>query len=57
MSYQNEKDGYDIALGVTNLFNKEYFIQRTIFTRGALSVDLAQPGEPRSWYLSFSKRF
>ena len=57
LTYQNEKDGYEVATGVTNLFDKQYFIQRTIFTRGALSVDLAQPGEPRSWYLSFSKRF
>ena len=57
LTYQNEKDNFEIATGVTNLFGKKYFIQRTIFTRLGLSVDLAQPGEPRSWYLSFSKRF
>ncbi|MGX7893938.1 TonB-dependent receptor [Tsuneonella sp. HG222] len=57
LTYDNEKDDFEIAAGVTNLLDKEYFIQRTIFTRSALSVDLGQPGEPRSWYLSFSKRF
>ena len=57
LTYENDKDEFEIAAGVTNLLNKKYFIQRTIFTRLALSVDLAQPGEPRSWYVSFSKRF
>jgi iron complex outermembrane receptor protein len=49
-------DGYSLAFGVTNLTNKEYFVQRTIFTRLA-GMDIGQPGEPRSWYLSLSKRF
>jgi iron complex outermembrane receptor protein len=57
LTYDNDKDGYEVAAGVTNLFDKKYFVQRTIFTRLGLSVDLAQPGEPRSWYVSFSKRF
>jgi iron complex outermembrane receptor protein len=56
ISYDRD-DGYSVAVGVTNLTNKKYFIQRTIFSRLGLSVDLGQPAEPRSWYHSFSKRF
>ncbi len=52
----DHEDGYSVALGVTNLTNKKYFIQRTIFSQSA-GMDIGQPGEPRSWYLSVSKRF
>ncbi len=52
----DHEDGYSVAVGVTNLTNKQYFIQRTIFSQSA-GMDIGQPGEPRSWYLSVSKRF
>ena len=58
LTYFNEDLEYEVALGVTNLTDKQYFLQKTIFIQGlGAGANMGQPSEPRSWYLSVSKRF
>ncbi len=58
VTYHNDDDDWEVAVGVTNLFNKEYFLQKTIFIQGlGAGANMGQPGEPRSWYVSLSKHF
>lgn len=57
ISYRNEEHGLDVALGVTNLFNKFYY--RNIFVYqdiGNASLN-GQPAPPREWSLTIAKRF
>ena len=56
ITYKNEEHDYDIALGVTNLFDKEYFRNKIAFSSIA-AVDIGQPAPPREWYLTIAKRF
>ena len=58
LTYRNSDNDWELAVGVTNLFDKEYWLQKTIFIQGlGAGADIGQPGEPRSWYLSVSKHF
>ncbi len=58
LTYRNTDNDWEIAAGVTNLFSKKYWLQKTIFIQGlGAGADMGQPGEPRSWYLSVSKHF
>ena len=58
LTYQNEEHGYQVALGVTNLTDKEYYRQKTIFIQGlGAGANMGQPANPREWYLSVSKTF
>ncbi len=57
VTYQNE-DGLQVALGVTNLFNAQYYRQKTVFIQGlGAGSNIGQPAPPREWYLSVSKKF
>jgi iron complex outermembrane receptor protein len=57
ITYRNNDHDYDVALGATNLFNKFYYYQKTIFRELGLPTNLGQPSAPREWYLSVKKRF
>jgi iron complex outermembrane recepter protein len=58
ITYKNDDLKMDVSLGVTNLFNKEYYRQKTIFIQGlGAGANIGQPGAPREWSLSIAKRF
>ncbi len=57
ISYRNTKLDFDVAVGATNLFNKFYYYQKTIFRELGLPTNLGQPAAPREWYLTIKKRF
>jgi iron complex outermembrane receptor protein len=56
ITYVNYDHDYEVALGVTNLFDKKYFRQKIAFSSFA-TVDIGQPAPPREWYLQVKKRF
>ena len=57
LTYRNEDHDFDIALGATNLSDKFYYYQKTIFRELGLPTNLGQPAAPREWYLTVKKRF
>ena len=58
LTYVNEADDYEVAFGVTNLFDEEYYRQKTIFINGlGAPANIGQPAPPREWYLSVKKSF
>jgi iron complex outermembrane receptor protein len=57
IGYHNSTHDLDVALGATNLFNKFYYYQKTIFRELGLPTNLGQPAAPREWYLTVKKRF
>ena len=57
VAYHNEGLDFDVSLGATNLFNKFYYYQKTIFRELGLPTNLGQPAAPREWYLTLKKRF
>jgi iron complex outermembrane receptor protein len=57
VTYANYDYDLEISLGATNLFNKFYYRQKTIFRALGLPTNLGQPASPREWYLSMKKRF
>src|SRR5690606_6867124 len=57
VTYWNHEREYEVALGVTNLTDEEWFRQKTIFTTIGAPANIGQPAPPREWYLSMNKRF
>jgi len=58
ITYKNDALQMDIAAGVTNLTDKEYYRQKTVFIQGlGAPANIGQPAPPREWYLSVAKRF
>jgi iron complex outermembrane receptor protein len=58
LTYKNDDLGMDVAFGITNLFDKQYYRQKTVFIQGlGAGANIGQPAPPREWYLSISKRF
>jgi len=57
LTYHNEVNDFDVAVGATNLFDKFYYYQKTIFRDLGLPTNLGQPSAPREWYLTIKKRF
>jgi len=58
ITYRNEAHNIDVAVGATNLFNKKYYQQKTIFADGfGAGQNIGQPAAPREWYVSVAKRF
>ncbi|MBT2188222.1 TonB-dependent receptor [Sphingobium nicotianae] len=57
ITYANTDLNFDVSVGATNLFNKIYYQNVTIFEGLGLPTNLGQPAAPRQWYLSFKKRF
>jgi iron complex outermembrane receptor protein len=58
LTYHNEERDFEVVLGVTNLTDKEYFLQKTVFILGlGAGANIGRPWAPREWYLSVGKRF
>jgi iron complex outermembrane receptor protein len=58
ITYKNDELEMDVALGVTNLLDEEYYRQKTVFIQGlGAGANIGQPAPPREWYLSVAKRF
>jgi iron complex outermembrane recepter protein len=57
LTYHNEDHDFDVAVGATNLFDKFYYYQKTIFRELGLPTNLGQPAAPREWYMTVKKRF
>ncbi|MFO7286616.1 MAG: TonB-dependent receptor [Gammaproteobacteria bacterium] len=57
VTYWNSQHEYEVALGVTNLTDKEWYRQKTIFTTIGAPANIGQPAPPREWYLNVNKRF
>ena len=57
ITYRNNDHDFDVAVGATNLFNKFYYYQKTIFRELGLPTNLGQPAAPREWFLTVQKRF
>jgi len=57
VTYHNDDYNLDVSVGATNLFNKFYYRNVTIFEGLGLPTNLGQPAPPREWYLNLRKRF
>ncbi|HTV80481.1 MAG TPA: TonB-dependent receptor [Steroidobacteraceae bacterium] len=57
ISYDNDKENFQIALGATNLFNHFYWINVFDYQGLGYPETMAQPAAPREWYLTLTKRF
>src|SRR6201986_4527392 len=57
VTYENTGHAFSVALGVTNLFNKFYYVNVFDYQPLGYPQTDAQPAQPREWYLTVSKRF
>jgi len=57
ITYDNTERDFTIAAGVTNLFDKFYWVNVFDYQGLGYPQTDAQPGRPREWFLSFGKRF
>jgi iron complex outermembrane recepter protein len=56
LSYDNTKHDFSVALGITNLFDKFYYVNVFDYQPLGYPQTDAQPAQPREWYLTLSKR-
>ena len=57
LTYANLEHDFTIAAGVTNLFKQFYWRNYFIYQAIGYPQINGQPGAPREWYLTLSKRF
>ena len=57
ISYDKDEGGFSAALGVTNLFDKFYYLNWFDYQQFGWAQTEAQPAAPRQWYLTLSKKF
>jgi len=57
LSYDNTVRDYTVAAGVTNLFDKFYYVNAFDYQPLGYPQTDAQPARPREWYLTLKKRF
>lgn len=57
LTYDLPDDGFSVALGVTNLFDKLHYDNYFILQDSGQSNVQGQPAPPRQWYLQVSKNF
>jgi len=57
LTYENQDYDFTVAGGVTNLFNKFYYLNWFDYQAFGRPNTEAQPGAPRQWYVTVSKRF
>jgi iron complex outermembrane receptor protein len=57
LTYALPDEGFSIALGVTNLFDKLYYHNFFILQDFGQSNVQGQPAAPREWYLRLAKDF
>jgi iron complex outermembrane receptor protein len=57
VTYDNTDYNFTLALGVTNLFNKFYYVNVFDYQGLGYPQTDAQPARPREWYITATKRF
>ena len=57
LTYDNEAYEFTLALGVTNLFDKFYYVNAFDYQGLGYPQTDAQPAQPREWYMTATKRF
>jgi len=57
LTYDNRDHDFSAAVGVTNLFNKFYYLNWFDYQAFGWPQTEAQPAAPRQWYLTLSKKF
>jgi iron complex outermembrane receptor protein len=57
LTWRNPDDDLQVSLEVTNLFDKYYFLNVLDFTGIGAGFKKGQPGRPREWALTVSKKF
>ncbi|MBT2185936.1 TonB-dependent receptor [Sphingobium nicotianae] len=58
ITYKMKDEGFSLAVGATNLFDKLYYLNYFVYQDSAGDGQVeAQPGAPRQWYLTLSKSF
>jgi iron complex outermembrane receptor protein len=57
LTWQNEKKDLSVALEVTNLTDKYYYVTLFDLRAAGAGLDKAQPGRPREWALTVKKKF
>jgi iron complex outermembrane receptor protein len=57
LTYDNDAYDFSLALGVTNLFDKFYYVNVFDYQGLGYPQTDAQPAAPREWYLTLAKRF
>ncbi|HEX7710949.1 MAG TPA: TonB-dependent receptor [Sphingomonadaceae bacterium] len=57
ITYDNDQYDFSLAVGVTNLFNKFYYVNVFDYQGLGYPQTDAQPAEPREWYLTVSEHF
>lgn len=57
LTYVNREHDFDVAIGVTNLFDKFYWRNYFVYQSIGYPQINGQPGTPREWYLTVGKRF
>jgi iron complex outermembrane receptor protein len=57
LTYDNDPNDFSVAVGVTNLFNKFYYVNVFDYQGLGYPQTDAQPAAPREFYITVSKRF
>jgi len=57
LTWLNEKKDVSVALEVTNLFDKYYFLSKFDLTGAGAGAITGQPGRPREWAVTLKKKF
>ncbi|HWK42805.1 MAG TPA: TonB-dependent receptor [Croceibacterium sp.] len=57
VTYENDRYDFNVSLGVTNLFNKFYYVNLFDYQGLGYPQTDGQPAAPREWQLTVSKRF
>jgi iron complex outermembrane receptor protein len=57
VSYDNSGRDFTLSAGVTNLFNKFYYVNVFDYQGLGYPQTDAQPARPREWYITLEKRF
>ncbi|MET0499747.1 MAG: TonB-dependent receptor [Steroidobacteraceae bacterium] len=57
IAYDNTANAFTVALGVTNLFDKFYYLNAFDYQAIGFPQTDAQPARPREWYLTLKKEF
>jgi iron complex outermembrane receptor protein len=57
LTWRNEVDDLEVALEVTNLFDKYYFLTINDQSTSGLGYTNGQPARPREWAVSLKKKF
>lgn len=57
LSYTSADEGWKVSLEVQNIFDKYYFLSKSVAVQNSLGIVTGVPGLPRTWSLAVEKRF